>query len=77
MAKTSQKQKILQFMKLHGSITPRDALIHCGCMRLGARIWELIHEDGIPIKMTLVKVQNADGSFAHVASYSLASEAVA
>lgn len=77
MAKKSQKVKIYEFMKDHGSITPRDALIHCGCMRLGARIWELIHEDGIPIKMTLVKVQNADGSFAHVASYSLASEAVA
>lgn len=77
MAKKSQKVKIYEFMKDHGSITPRDALIHCGCMRLGARIWELIHEDGIPIKMTLVKVQNADGSFAHVASYSLATEAVA
>ena len=77
MAKKSQKVKIYEFMKDHGSITPREALIHCGCMRLGARIWELIHEDGIPIKMTLVKVKNADGSFAHVASYSLASEAVA
>lgn len=77
MAKKSQKVKIYEFMKDHGSITPRDALIHCGCMRLGARIWELIHEDGIPIKKKLVKVQNADGTFAHVASYSLASEAVA
>jgi len=77
MAKKSQKVKIYEFMRDHGSITPREALMHCGCMRLGARIWELIHEDGIPIKMTLVKVQNADGTFAHVASYSLASEAVA
>ena len=75
MAKVTQKQKILQFMKLHGSITPRDALIHCGCMRLGARIWELIHEDGIPIKMKLVKVQNADGTFAYVAEYSLVTAA--
>lgn len=75
MAKTSQKHKIYEFMKLHGSITPRDALIHCGCMRLGARIWELIHEDGIPIKMKLVKVQNADGTYAHVAEYSLVTAA--
>ena len=75
MAKKSQKQKIYEFMQDHGSITPRDALIHCGCMRLGARIWELIHEDGIQIKMKLVKVQNADGTFAHVAEYSLVTEA--
>lgn len=75
MAKKSQKVKIYEFMKDHGSITPRDALIHCGCMRLGARIWELIHKDGIPIKMKLVKVQNADGTFAHVAEYSLVTAA--
>lgn len=75
MAKKSQKVKIYEFMRDHGSITPRDALIHCGCMRLGARIWELIHEDGIPIKMKLVKVQNADGTFAHVAEYSLVTAA--
>ena len=74
MAKITQKQKILQFMKLHGSITPRDALIHCGCMRLGARIWEL-KNDGYAIKMELIRVRNADGSHSYVARYSLAKEA--
>lgn len=73
MAKTSQKDKILAFMKLHGSITQRDAIM-LGCYRLGARIYEL-KNDGVPIKMELIKVQNADGTFAHVARYSLVTAA--
>ena len=40
----SQCEMILEYMKEKGSITPLEALNELGCMRLGARIWDLRHE---------------------------------
>ena len=37
----TQTQMILNHLKSFGSITPRDALDLYGCMRLGARIYDL------------------------------------
>ena len=37
----TQTQMILNHLKSFGSITPRDALELYGCMRLGARIYDL------------------------------------
>lgn len=37
----TQTQRILKHMTEHGSITPKDALDLFGCMRLGARIYDL------------------------------------
>lgn len=37
----TQTQKILRYLNECGSITPLDALREFGCMRLGARIWDL------------------------------------
>jgi hypothetical protein len=37
----SQNEKILGFLRLHGSITPMQALRKFQCYRLGARIYEL------------------------------------
>ena len=37
----TQTENILLHMKTHGSITPLEALNLSGCMRLGARIWDL------------------------------------
>lgn len=71
--RTTQKDRILEFMRLHGSITQREAL-SLGIYRLGARIWEL-KNDGYAIKMELIRVRNADGSHSYVARYSLATEA--
>jgi hypothetical protein len=39
--KFSQCEQILGHLRLHGSITPVVALQNYGCMRLGARIWDL------------------------------------
>lgn len=36
-----QCEQILRYMRDTGSITPLDALREFGCMRLGARIWDL------------------------------------
>ena len=37
----SQCRAILGHMRLHGSITPREAIRKYNCFRLGARIYEL------------------------------------
>lgn len=37
----SQRDKILDHLKTHGSITPLEALNLYGCFRLGSRIYEL------------------------------------
>lgn len=45
----TQKEMILEYMELYGSITPQEALRAIGSMRLGARIWDLRHKDNISI----------------------------
>jgi hypothetical protein len=40
----SQRELILLYLEAHGSITPLEALQHCGCFRLAARIRELREE---------------------------------
>ena len=40
----NHKELILEYMEKHGSITPLEAQRELGCMRLGARIWDLRHE---------------------------------
>lgn len=45
----SQKKKIYAFMAAGHAITQRIASREFNCDRLGARIWELRHEDGIDV----------------------------
>lgn len=39
--KKSQKERILEYLKENGSITPMEALNEFGCFRLSGRIFEL------------------------------------
>ena len=65
----SQTSRILEYMRAGNSITPLDALRLFGCMRLGARIYDL-KQDGHVINTLIVK----DGaSGARYARYSLVS----
>lgn len=48
----NQKIQILSHLKTHGSITPLDALNLYGCMRLGARIYDLINDGENIISVT-------------------------
>lgn len=41
MGKATQCDKIIQYMKDYGSITPLDAIREFGCMRLAARIADI------------------------------------
>ena len=56
-------------MELHGSITARQALNDCGCMRLASRIHDL-RETGHNIHVEIIKVRTRSG-MANVARYSL------
>lgn len=71
MAKTSQKQNILQYLKTNGSITPRDAIDKFNCYRLAARIGEL-RCDGYEI---ITDNKNESGMEVNYAIYRLAGEA--
>ena len=51
--KPSQEKAILNHMIKHGQITPLDALQLYGCMRLGARVYDLEHR-GIQIRHTMI-----------------------
>lgn len=68
--KKTQKEQILEHLEAHGSITPLEAQKLYGCMRLGARIWDLKHE-GHEIVKEIVEVTTRKGK-ANVARYRLA-----
>lgn len=68
--KQPQTQKILAYMERFGSITPLDALREFGCMRLGARIWDLKH-DGVAIRTETEQNVNAFGETVRYARYRL------
>lgn len=69
--KKSQKDLILAHIEKHGSITPLEAERLYGCMRLGARIWDL-RRDGYDIVSEIVEVPTKNGGKARVARYRLA-----
>lgn len=63
----TQHEKIIDYIKAHGSITQREAL-NLGIYRLASRICEL-KQAGAKIKTVKVKVENADGSYSNIARY--------
>lgn len=65
----TQNDKVLERLK-QGPITPLDALVELGVMRLGARVFELRQQGHIIFSKT-VEVQTRLGGIAHVAEYRL------
>lgn len=53
--RVTDTEKVLEWLKEKGSITPMDALRGFGCYRLGARIWDLRHRFGVMIRTEWVK----------------------
>lgn len=66
--KPTQAKRILEYMKKNGGITSLDAARDLGCMRLGARIFEL-KDDGHEIKSEFVEVKNRYGEKCRVKRY--------
>jgi len=66
--KPIQADRIVEYMKEHGGITSLDAARDLGCMRLGARIFE-IKERGIEVKSEFINVENRFGEICRVKRY--------
>lgn len=65
-----QTEQIYRHLQQHGSITPLEALREYGCMRLGARIYDL-KRDGHKIVATMESRKNAAGERVSYARYTL------
>ena len=70
----TQREMVFNYMKEHGTITQIDAIRDLGCTRLGARIWDLVHLDGIKIDREMVPCINRFGKLTFFARYWLAEE---
>jgi hypothetical protein len=54
----TQKLHILRALRKGRKLTAMDALREFGCMRLGARIWDLKEDHNIPIQSELIETPN-------------------
>lgn len=70
----TQTTLILDHLKANHTITPLDALRLYGCMRLGARIWDL-KRLGFKIRSEIVTDVNKNGEPVRFAQYTLEDEA--
>lgn len=73
MAKKTQKDKVLEFLRTHeNGMTQRQAF-HYGIYRLAAVVFELKRE-GYDISTEDVKVRNVDGTYSNIGRYHLIGE---
>ena len=70
----TQQERILNFMREHKTITPKQAMQELGCMRLGARIWDLKHAGNL-ILTEREQAENRYGEMTTYARYRLVKEA--
>lgn len=68
----NQSDRIIAYIKRHGSINPLEAISDIGCYRLAARINDL-RDKGYQIKTTTVQSTNRYDEPVRYASYSLES----
>lgn len=66
----TQEQRLLQYLKDHGSINPLQALQELGIFRLAARVNDL-RNSGVAITSRSTKVTNRFGEECRVATYYL------
>ena len=69
--KTSQCERIVEYMQKHGSITQLQAYTDIGCWRLASRISDLKRR-GYSIRTETTRVKNRYGESVPIAKYSLA-----
>ena len=69
----TQAQRILEYIKEHGSITQFEAFTELGIMRLASRISDL-RRIGVQINSHTEKVKNKFGETCHVKRYRLGAE---
>lgn len=71
--KITQRQRVLQYIKEHGSITRMKAAQMIGCFELASRIGEL-EAEGYKFKRSIVKSLNRYGDKIHYMKYELDEE---
>ena len=71
--KTTQCNKVLEYMRTFGSITQLQALQDIGCMRLASRISDLRYQ-GYAIGRRMKTSKNRDGEDVYFAEYYLIEE---
>lgn len=69
--KTTQAQRVLDYIYEFGSITQMDALRDLGVMRLASRISDL-KKQGVPIQSEVEAVKNRWGENCYIKRYRLA-----
>lgn len=75
MTNTYTQNMAIRAALLNGEvITQLHATNAFGCTRLSARIWELIHRYGLPVKKKTITKYNLDGRNKTFAGYYLDSE---
>jgi len=70
MEKLNQCDKILAYIREHGSITPLDALREFGCMRLASRMSDLKGR-GYNVKSVMETSKNKNGESVSYARYTI------
>lgn len=73
MSKITDKARVLEYLRTHGSITPLEALYDFGCYRLGARVFDL-RRDGYNIRTTIVQETDRNGEPMRYARYFIVGE---
>ena len=66
--KITQRDRVIQFMREHGSITAYEAFTEIGCTQLSARICEL-EAEGYVFDKELIKTKNRYGDNTHYYRY--------
>jgi hypothetical protein len=72
-AMPSQCERVMAYIRRHGSITQMEAMRDIGVMRLASRISDL-RRRGVPVRMTPKKVVNRYGEWCRVACYTIDDE---
>ena len=69
----NQGERVIEYIKRFGSITPMEAFMDLGITKLATRISELIQE-GMEFKKEYIKSQNRFGEPVHYMRYSFPEE---
>lgn len=67
----NQRERVIEYMREHGSITPLEAFEKLGCMRLAAQIHRLRTLDGIKICAEQQEAKNRFGENVRYTKYSI------
>lgn len=70
MSKSSQEDRIVDYMQRFGGITQLEALRDLGVMRLASRV-SALRQKGVAIKSETVTIKNRFGEECRISRYSL------